>query len=121
MVKGISIAARKSKGRNLQKYVRDKILEYFPDLKPDDVRSCSMGGFGEDIQLSTKAREFLPYSFECKSNAKIAVYKFYAQAVHNAKDYEPIVVIKQNHSEPLAIIDLDALLDLIKLSERKDV
>ncbi len=107
-------SSAKAKGRNLQKYVRDKILSYFPQLQLDDVRSCSMGSSGEDVQLSVAARRLLPISVECKSNARHAVYSLYAQAVANAKDYEPVLVIKQNKSKPLAIVDLDYFLKLHK-------
>ena len=47
----------KAKGRLGQNEIRDKILETFPDLEPDDVRSTTMGDTGEDIQLSPAARK----------------------------------------------------------------
>lgn len=96
----------KAKGRNLQKWVRDKILAKFPHLEPDDVRSTSMGAGGEDVQLSPAARELFPYTIECKNMAKIAVYNYYEQAKQHGKG-EPLVVIKQNNSKPLVIVDAD--------------
>lgn len=114
-------SSAKAKGRNLQKYVMGKILEYFTELRTDDVTSRSMGAGGEDLLLSPRARDLLPYSFECKNHARFAIYKDYKQAVANASKYEPILVIKQNHSDPLAIIDLDYLLDLIKIGNTKNV
>ena len=57
----IKPASAKQKGRLMQQWVRDKILYWNPELRPDDVRSTSMGSGGEDIQLSTKAREMFPY------------------------------------------------------------
>jgi hypothetical protein len=65
-----------------------------------------MGAGGEDIQLSSAAREIIPFTIECKNNARIAVYKFYEQACQHGKG-EPIVVIKQNRSKPLVIVDAD--------------
>jgi len=41
----------KAKGRKLQQWVRDQILQRFPTLSTDDVRSTSMGASGEDVQL----------------------------------------------------------------------
>lgn len=111
-------SSAKAKGRNLQKYVVAKIYEYFPELQADDVSSRSMGAQGEDLLISPAARQLLPISIECKSHAKYAVYKDYAQACDNAKDYEPVLIIKQNHSDPLAIVDLDYLLDLINLGNK---
>lgn len=96
----------KAKGRNLQKWVRDKILAKFPSLEPDDVRSTSMGAGGEDVQLSPAARELFGYTIECKNLAKVAVYNFYEQAKQHGKG-EPLVIVKQNGSKPLAIVDAD--------------
>lgn len=106
-------SSAKAKGRNLQKYVRDKILNMFPVLTADDVRSTSMGAGGEDILLSSAGRKLLPISIECKSNARHAVYSLYAQATANAGTHEGVLVVKQNNSKPLAVVDLDYLLTLI--------
>lgn len=104
----------KAKGRELQKHVVKRIYEYFPMLREGDVKSTSMGAGGEDVQLSPAARDLLPLSFECKSNKRHAVYKIMDQAESNAGDYEPVAVIKQNRSKPLAIVDLDYFLSLHK-------
>ncbi len=50
----------KAKGRLGQQEVRDKLLETFPDLEPDDIKSTVMGDSGEDIQLSPAARKIIP-------------------------------------------------------------
>ena len=92
----------KQKGRLFQQCVRDLLLKYAPQLHPDDVRSTSMGNSGEDIQLSPAARNVYPFQIECKSRNKMAVYADYKQAESHGK-YQPIVVIKQNHSKPLVV------------------
>lgn len=103
----------KAKGRNLQKLLRDKILNAFPKLQPDDVTSRSMGAAGEDILLSPKARKYLNQcTFECKNLAKIAIYKHFEQATREG--YQPVLVVKQNHSKPLAVIDLDYFIEIHK-------
>lgn len=108
-------ASAKNKGRTLQKLVRDKILDTFPELEPDDCKSTSMGAGGEDVQLSPAARRLFPFSVEAKSRASIGVYAWYQQAKTNApKDMEPLLVIKQNHSKPLVVIDLDAFMELVR-------
>lgn len=111
---GISTQSAKAKGRRLQQAVRDNILSAFPSLEPDDVRSTSMGAGGEDVQLSPAARKLFPYSVECKNLAKIAVFNYYEQSQTNAGSYEPLVVIKQNRSKPLAIVDLEHFMELVK-------
>lgn len=106
----------KAKGRKLQQLVRDAILKQFKHiLEPDDVKSTSMGAGGEDVQLSPKARTVVPVAIECKSRRRIAVYRDYEQAQQHAGETsrEPVVIIKENGKDPLAIIDLQYFLDLV--------
>lgn len=108
----------KAKGRNLQKLVRDAILSRYPELEPDDVKSTSMGASGEDVQLSPAARKVLPVAIECKAIAKIAACRFYDQAKQHAEERpgtEPVVVMKENGSKPLVIVDLDYFLHLMRI------
>lgn len=108
-------ASGKAKARKLQQMVRDKILEAFPLLEPDDVKSTSMGANGEDVQLSPAARGLFPYSVECKARASVSVYAWYQQAKTNApKGMEPLLVIKQNYGKPLVVVDLDHYMELCK-------
>lgn len=105
----------KAKGRLLQQLVRDAILAKYSALEPDDVKSTSMGAGGEDVQLSPAARKLFPYSVEAKSRNTIAVYPWYQQAKTNApKGTEPILVIKQNYSKPLVVLDLEHFMRILK-------
>lgn len=105
----------KAKGRLLQQWVRDKILDLFPVLEPDDVKSTGMGQKGEDVQLSPAARKLFPYSVECKNRTTVSVYAWYKQAKANApRGTEPILVIKQNRDKPLVILDADYFLERTK-------
>ena len=106
-------ASAKAKGRNLQKMVRDLILMMFPGLEPDDVKSTSMGASGEDVQLSPAARKILPYQIECKNKAKHAIYTHYEQAKTHGK-YEPLLIVKQDRKEPLAVVSLEHFIKLIQ-------
>lgn len=110
----------KAKGRKLQQYVRDKILEYFPKFAKEDVRSTGMGQQGADIQLSKFAQDALGIAVECKSYERIHVYQWYWQAVDHAKqnNLEPVVVVKQNNAKPLALMDLDYFMQLLKDSRQ---
>ena len=112
--KRISVQSGKNKGRALQQKVVKKLLEKYPQLEPDDVKSNPMGSGGEDVLLSPAARRLLPYSIECKKRATLVVYQYYKQAEANSKSHEPLLVVEQNHGKPLAIIDLDHFLDLLK-------
>lgn len=78
-----------------------------------------MGSHGEDVVMSQYAKDELPATFECKSLAKIAVYNYYEQCKQHG-DGEPIVIIKQNNSKPLAIIDAEVLFDLMSYNGDED-
>ncbi|HET8685396.1 MAG TPA: hypothetical protein VFM18_01880 [Methanosarcina sp.] len=88
-------------------------MEAFPNLEPDDVKSTSMGASGEDVQLSPAARKLVPYQIECKSKAKSQVHTYYEQAKTHGK-HEPLVIVKMDYKKPLAIVDLDHFLELLK-------
>jgi hypothetical protein len=100
-------SSAKAKGRRLQQWVRDLILDLFSTLEEDDVKSTSMGAGGEDIQLSPAARKLMPITVECKNKKSFAVYKDYDQATnHSSKSYvEPVLVIKGDRKKPLAVVD----------------
>ncbi len=94
--------------------VRDAILLKFPMLENDDVKSTPMGSQGEDVQLSPAARKVFPYSVECKSRASMPIFAWYQQAAHNApKGTTPILVVKQNYSKPLVLVDLEHFMELV--------
>jgi hypothetical protein len=64
-----------------------------------------MGASGVDVLLSSAALKLFPASVECKSLARVSIYKFYEQAATNCiEGTVPIVVIKQNRSDPLVIL-----------------
>lgn len=106
-------ASSKAKGRIGQQAIRDKILETFPHLHTDDVRSTAMGQQGEDIQLSPKAREVLPISAEVKRRKNLkTVYDFVGQAKQGG-EYEPVVFFRADRQEWLVITQLDHYMELV--------
>ena len=108
----------KAKGRNLQKWVRDLILETWTDLEPDDVRSTSMGAGGEDLLLSPAARRKFGFSVECKNVEKLNVWNAYEQAEANSGNHEPLLVMKKNRKKPLVVMDAEAFLELVKKANK---
>ena len=107
-------ASAKQKGRSFQQYICKQILHYFPTLEADDVMSKSMGAGGEDVMLSPAARKLLPISIEAKNQEKLSLWAAWEQAKANAKKYQPVLMIKRNRSKPLAVIDLEYFLSLVK-------
>lgn len=103
----------KSKGRRLQQWVRDLILEINPELSRDDVRSTAMGVGGEDVQLSPLARGLVPYQIECKNKREVAVCAWYEQAREHG-NHSPLVVVKQDYGEPLVVVDAVEFFKLIR-------
>ena len=110
----------KAKGRKLQQWVRDLILESWTDLEEDDVRSTSMGAGGEDVQLSPAARRHFPYSVECKSVEKLNVWGAYEQAAANSGKHEPLLVMKKNRKKPLVVLDAEAFMELVRKADSND-
>ena len=108
----------KAKGRRLQQWVRDQLIEKL-EVHPEDVESRSMGAGGEDLIMARAAREKFPYSIECKNQESVNVWKAFEQANENSGDYQPIVVIKRNKSRPLVLIDAEYFVELHKEKESR--
>ena len=104
-------SSAKAKGRKLQQWVRDLLIEKL-DVHPEDIESRSMGAGGEDLIMARAAREKFPLSVECKNQEKVNVWEAYKQAEDNSKDYEPIVVLKRNNQKPLILVDAEYFVNL---------
>ena len=104
----------KAKGRRLQQWFRDLLIEKL-DIHPEDIESRSMGAGGEDLIMARAARQRFPYSIECKNQESINVWISYEQAQENSKDYEPVVVLKRNNTKPLVLVDAEYF---VKLHEK---
>ena len=111
----------KAKGRLGQQEVRDRLLQNFPDLHPDDIKSTVMGDTGADIQLSPAARKLIPLSIEVKrrKDGLKTAYTYVEQAVKHG-DGEPVVFFRADRKPWLVIVDMEHYMDLIKVwSEKK--
>lgn len=113
--KPISVQARKAKGRRLQQYVRDAIIELF-GVSDKDVRSTSMGAGGVDVPMAKHVNDMFPYDIECKNKETLNVWKEFEQAIAHKKntnsEYNPLLVIKKNGKKPLAVVDFDYFMTL---------
>jgi len=99
-------SSAKAKGRRLQQWFRDLLIEKL-NVHPEDIESRSMGAGGEDLIMARAARKKFPYSIECKNQESVNVWNAYEQAKENSGDYEPIVVLKRNNTKPLVLVDAD--------------
>ena len=109
----MKVQSAKAKGRRLQQWIRDQLIEKL-EVHPEDVESRSMGAGGEDLIMARAAREKFPYSVECKNQEKINVWESYSQAVDNCNNYEPVVVIKRNNHKALVVVDAEYFVGLHK-------
>ena len=116
MENGMKTSSEKAKGRNLQKKVRELLIEHL-GVDPEDIESRSMGAGGEDLIMAKAARNLFPYSIECKNQEALNIWAAYKQAEENCKGYEPLAVIKRNHHKPLAVLDLETF---ILLNRKED-
>ena len=101
----------KAKGRRLQQWFRDLLIEKL-NIHPEDIESRSMGAGGEDLIMARAAREKFPYSIECKNQEKINLWESYNQAQQNSKNHEPVVILKRNNSKPLILVDAEYFVKL---------
>jgi hypothetical protein len=105
------VQSAKAKGRRLQQWVRDKLIEML-DVHPEDIESRSMGAGGEDLIMARAARLKFPHSIECKNVEKLNIWEAYEQASANCGEYEPIVVMKKNGKKPLVVVDAEYYIKL---------
>lgn len=116
----ISVASRKAKGRNLQKWVCDKfsLLTNIPWGSEDDmeIQSRPMGQSGVDVILRGSAAAVLPLSVECKSTEKLGIETTVEQAKKNKKDGTDWVIVhkRKKFRKPIVIIDWDFFESLLK-------
>ena len=99
-------SSAKAKGRKLQQWMRNLLIEKL-EVHPEDIESRSMGAGGEDLIMARAAREKFPMSIECKNQEKVNVWEAYKQAEDNSGKYEPVVIIKRNKSKPLVVVDAE--------------
>ena len=108
----------KAKGRRLQQWFRDLLIEKL-DIHPEDIESRSMGAGGEDLVMARAAREKFPFSIECKNVEKLNVWEAYNQAKENSTPsrlsgnaYEPLVVMKKNNHKALVVLDAEKFVEI---------
>lgn len=107
-------SSAKAKGRRLQNQIRELILENFPQLHPDDVKTAIMGESGVDIKLSPAARNLFPYSVEAKNQEKLNIWSALDQAEENNKEEtHPLLFFKRNRSKLYVAFEAEHLFELL--------
>lgn len=106
----------KQKGRRHQQDVCNKLLGVSIGLEKDDIRSASMGAYGEDILFSPAARKQFPFSIECKNVEKLSIWAAIDQARANCdSDYTPMVVFTRNRECAQVSLPFDEFLKIYEV------
>ena len=107
--------SRKQKGKALQNRVRQDLIDCL-GIDPGDILSTAMGQSGCDLYLSPAARAQFPFGVECKAQERIALPEWWRQCTANAEKegLTPLLLIKRNREEPLAVLQWSDLIRLIR-------
>jgi hypothetical protein len=114
--KGISIAARKAKGRRLQQLVAKRLSKItgIPYGVDEDISSREMGQKGTDVKIRGHARDVLPYSIECKNQEKWNVFKDMEQAKDNTLEgTDWLLFYMRNRVKPVVMMDAELFFCLL--------
>ena len=115
--KGISVAARKAKGRRLQQWTCQQIsnLLGIPWGYEEAIRPALMGESGVDVKLVGEAKKRFPFAVECKNCEQWGVAKFIEQAKENqGEDTDWLVVMKKNNHEEVVVLDAKLFFKILK-------
>lgn len=123
--KRIAVSSAKSKGRELQKWVCEKIskltgIEWGKDCA---IESRPMGQCGCDVRMEQSILKLFPFSIECKRQESWSVHAWVEQAKKNLiKNTSWILFIRRSRMNPHAIIVLDAnvFFQMVSLIPEKD-
>jgi hypothetical protein len=113
----ITIASAKAKGRNLQKWVAEKISELtgLPHGKDCPIESRPMGQSGTDVRLDNQAKALFPFAVECKAQESWSVHGWVEQAEKNASVTEPwILFCKRSRKPPVVIMDAEVFFEILR-------
>ena len=120
-MKTITVASRKGKGRNLQKFICQEIADLIGicyDQGDDNclVHSREMGQHGTDIVLRGNALVEFPFSVEAKCSESLNLLETYEQATSNLTKGTDWMIVHQRKSIPetLCIISWDTFKKLFK-------
>lgn len=110
-------SSAKAKGRALVKMFAEGLSTAL-GINMDEFTITPSGVNGEDLVPSPYARKIFPYSVEAKSRARIALYEWMKQA--EGHGHEPLLVIKQNRSEPLVVMKQETFYKLINETTKRN-
>lgn len=102
-------SSKKSKGRKLQKTIRDWLIKIGKTygLQVDDIKSTSMGASGVDVQLSPAANQvFGRLAIECKNVEALNVVTTFHEHAAKYEGHIPMLFHKKNKTDVLVTLRL---------------
>lgn len=118
--KSIKNSSRKAKGRELQKWVCERIADIFDiiyDQSDDrcDIHSREMGQKGCDVILRGELYNKFKFDIECKSTENFHIYNDIEQAKNNKEiNRDWLLVHKKKNKTPIVVMDWECFENLIK-------
>ena len=119
--KKIKVSSAKSKGRDLQYWVCEKIAditgcEFIPSDDDCLIQSRPMGLNGVDVILRGKAKQKFPFSVECKACENLSMAEWIRQARSNEKSDTPwlLVIKKKTVGTPFVVMDWETFERLVR-------
>lgn len=111
----MKVKSAKAKGRRAAAELQRLLLKTFPQLESGDIRVTPSGVQGEDLQLSPKAREVLPFAFEVKNKERLNIWDAFKQSKNHVEgsNSRPIVAFKRNNTPFHVCMEMDTFLELI--------
>lgn len=125
----IKVSSGKAKGRRLQNFICEQLMEKHPELREGDIRPAIMGESGVDIKLSPTAKDVIPFDIEAKNQEKLNIWSALKQAEENAENGRvPLLVFKRNRSKTYVVVDWEKFMELLykedsikKIETKKDL
>jgi hypothetical protein len=121
ILKPIKKSSAKGKGRDLQKWVCERIADLFQieyNQQDDNcvIHSREMGQPGIDIIIRGYLKDFFPFAIECKSSEQLNLLKTIQQAKKNSKNNDWWIIVHKNKSmkNPAVIMSWDCFYSLNK-------
>lgn len=114
----MTTASCKAKGRKLQKWVCQILLNLCPMLEADDILSRGMGQNGEDVMLSPAARKVYPLWIECKNVEKLNVVGVFNEHFNKYKERKGLsmLVHSRNKQVPLVTMRFEDFMEVYNTS-----
>lgn len=116
----MKIRSSKAKGKRAVFETRNALLRHAPELSAHDIIKPVGSQRGSDLELSARALERYPFTFEVKNQEKLNIWSAIEQSERHGKKEgkTPLLVFRRNRSELYVTLKLE---DLLCLLHRPDV